>query len=228
MPAARNPAPTPLTEPLPPADRTMAEHAAALRACRLCPGVQPPPVVQPVAETPIYMMGQAPGPREREQNRPFTYTAGTTLFRWFAAVGVEEAVFRERVFMGAVVRCFPGKLERGGDRAPARQEIANCSRHWRMEFSLLRPRLLLLVGRHAMEQFLPKAPLDERVGRVLPVAVGGLHLEALPLPHPSGLSRWRQTPEGKARLHEALQALAAHPVWREVFPHTHPPAAETP
>ncbi len=205
------------------------QHLEQLQACRRCPDVHPPPVVGAVAGAAIMLIGQAPGPREMESGRPFVFTAGGTLFKWIASIGVEEDIFRQRVHMGAVIRCFPGKLPSGqGDRKPSRSEVDNCRGHYLAELRLLRPGMLLLVGKLAIEQFIPHRRLDEVVGRFFPLQIEPLHVETLqieghpltafPLPHPSGLSRWIQAEAGKALLTEALQEIAAHPVWREVFP----------
>ena len=74
------------------------------------PVVHGPPIVSRVL-----LIGQAPGPREGSFGRPFAWTAGKTLFRWFEeATGMNEETFRERIYMAAVVRCFPGKTAAGG------------------------------------------------------------------------------------------------------------------
>ena len=66
--------------------------------------------------SPVMLIGQAPGAHEGPAGRPFAWTAGKTLFRWFGEVGISEAEFRERVYMAAVCRCFPGKGAKGGGR----------------------------------------------------------------------------------------------------------------
>jgi uracil-DNA glycosylase len=201
-------------------------YLEALRACRLCPGVQPPPVLGAVRGARIVLLGQAPGPRERESGRPFVWTAGTTLFRWLASIGAEEEAFRARVHMAAVIRCFPGKNARGqGDRAPSRGEIANCRRHWQAELLRLRPALVLPVGRLAIAEFVPHRKLDEVIGRSYPVEPCGHACTVIPLPHPSGLSAWHKTEPGKTLLAHALERIAAQPVWRETFPARARPAS---
>jgi uracil-DNA glycosylase len=166
----------------------------------------------------IYLMGQAPGPREREVGRPFAWTAGTTLFRWFASIGADEARFRERVYMAAVIRCFPGKLAgKTGDRKPAPAEVENCRPHAGAELTLLRPRLVLAVGRLAIEQFVPCPRLEDVVGQVFPLERGAHAFDLIPLPHPSGLSRWPKVEPGKSLLPLALERVGAHPAWRDTF-----------
>ena len=194
-------------------------HLEALKACRACPEVEPPPVAVGVAGARIMLMGQAPGPKERDTGRPFVFTAGTTLFRWFSRIGVDEESFRERVHMSAMIRCFPGKLPgRQGDRKPSRKEMELCETHWGAEMRMLRPDLVLLVGKLAIERFIPHRLLDDVVGRTFTVEREGFGFTAVPLPHPSGLNRWIQTDHGKALLGEALNLIAAHPAWHSTFP----------
>ena len=197
-------------------------HLETLRGCRRCPRVFAPPVVGAVTDASILLIGQAPGPKEREVGYPFAWTAGTTLFRWFASIGVNEARFREKVYMGAVIRCFPGKLpDKQGDRKPSRLEMENCSIHHRTEMRLLRPSLVILVGKMAIETLIPHRRLDEVVGLAFAMEEEGHPYTAIPLPHPSGLSRWIQKPEGKALVAQALELIAAQPAWEDAFGRNH-------
>ena len=197
-------------------------HLETLRACRRCPRVFAPPVVGAVTDASILLIGQAPGPREREAGYPFAWTAGTTLFRWFASIGVNEARFREKVYMGAVIRCFPGKLpDKQGDRKPSRLEMENCSIHHRTEMRLLRPSLVILVGKMASETLIPHRRLAEVVGLAFAMEEEGHPYTAIPLPHPSGLSRWIQKPEGKALVAQALELIAGQPAWEDAFGRNH-------
>jgi uracil-DNA glycosylase len=175
------------------------------------------PVVvgNPVA-SPVLLVGQAPGEKEGPAGKPFAWTAGKTLFRWFEQIGLSEAAFRQRVYMAAVCRCFPGKKPQGGDRVPSREEIA-CCRHWlEEEIQLLRPRLILPVGKLAITQFIPLGKLDSVIGQVHRVHLDGLTSDLIPLPHPSGASTWHRTEPGKQLLHSALELIERHPAWREV------------
>jgi len=160
----------------------------------------------------ILLVGQAPGDKEPKLGRPFAWTAGKTLFKWFhAALGWSEDEVRDRIYFAAVCRCFPGKRPEGGDRVPAPDEIAACSGWLRREFALLRPALVLPVGKLAISQFLPPAPLNDTIGRSLRVAYDGQGVDCIPLPHPSGASPWHRMEPGKTLLHRALALVAAHP-----------------
>lgn len=164
--------------------------------------------------SPILLVGQAPGDKEGPLGRPFAWTAGKTLFKWFDGIGLDEDAFRARVYMAAVCRCFPGKNPKGGDRVPDKDEIVRCRAWLDAELNLLRPQLVIPVGKLAISQFMPVAKLTEVIGRIFPISHQGHALDLLPLPHPSGASTWHRTEPGKQLLFDALALLEGHPAWR--------------
>lgn len=168
--------------------------------------VAPPPVASRVM-----LLGQAPGPHEERLGRPFAYTAGKTLFGWMGELGFDEAGFRSAVYIAAVCRCFPGKAKGGGDRVPDLEEIATCAGWLEREVEILRPELLIPVGKLAISQVLPPLPLVETVGRVHKIRFHGRKMDAIPLPHPSGVSVWPKIEPGRSLLRTALDLLAGHP-----------------
>ena len=174
-----------------------------------------PPVHGEPVISPVLLIGQAPGPKEVQVRRPFAWTAGKTLFRWFAGIGLTEEQFRSRIYMAAVCRCFPGKGAAGGDRVPGREEIANCSPWLEAEFRLLKPRLVIPTGKLAIGLFLPANRLDAVVGRRHRVTLAGHDFDLVPLPHPSGASVWHRGEPGRTLLHRALKIIARHPAWRD-------------
>lgn len=186
-----------------------AAHLDALFACRACPGVAGHPVTGFVENARVMLVGQAPGPREQEQRRPFAYTAGQRLFAWFAEhLGIAEPDFRARVHIGAVIRCFPGRDPKaGGDRVPDAAEIANCARHLDREIALLRPELIIAVGTLASRQLLGIAELKHAVGRIHQITRAAHTVDVIVLPHPSGRSTWTNKPENKALLLESLRLI---------------------
>jgi uracil-DNA glycosylase len=137
------------------------------------------------------LVGQAPGQVEAEGGKPFAGRAGRTLFRWFERAGVDEATVRDHVYIAAITRCYPGPSPSGrGDRVPSREEQDRCSVWLNDELKIIRPEVIIPVGRLAITRFLPDRPLDEIIGRSHDVEhVGGKSL-AIPLPHPSGASSW--------------------------------------
>jgi uracil-DNA glycosylase len=174
--------------------------------------------------SPVMLIGQAPGTKEIEQGRPFCWTAGKTLFRWLASIGLDEPDVRSRVLMSAVCRCFPGKNPKGGDRVPTPAEVTDCAPWWRRELALCRPRLIIPVGKLAIAQFpesLPGSRLDALVGRSWSYrGVDGFEAELIPLPHPSGASTWFKMEPGKTLLPTALALIADHPAWHSLVAST--------
>ena len=61
-------------------------------------------------DSPVMLIGQAPGDKEGPLGKPFAWTAGKTMFKWFSSIGIEEEHFRNNIYMAAVCRCFPGFL----------------------------------------------------------------------------------------------------------------------
>jgi uracil-DNA glycosylase len=175
-----------------------------------------PAVVCGPIVSPILLVGQAPGDKEPALGRPFAWTAGKQLFKWFAPLGLGESEFRERIYMAAVCRCFPGKHPKGGDRVPSDPEITACRPWLEREIALLVPQLIIPVGRLAIEQFLPPRPLVEQIGSARSVKRGRREIDLIALPHPSGASTWPRSEPGKTLTAAALQLIAAHPAWRAV------------
>ena len=195
--------------------RRLEQHVAALRACRLCPAMQSAPVTGAAVASRVMLVGQAPGDKEPALQRPFAWTAGRAMFKWFEeACGIDEAGFRSRIYMTAVCRCFPGKKPRGGDRVPNPEEIANCTRWLQAETTLLKPALVIPVGKLAIAQFMPYRGLEAHVGRQMCCTYAGHAFDAIPLPHPSGASPWPRVEPGKTLLRTAMRLIAAHPAWR--------------
>ena len=183
----------------------LAELQAACRACTVCrdEGVLPVagPAFEGTASARLVLVGQAPGPVEHELRRPFMGRAGRELWRWMARAGfASEDEFRRLVYLTALARCFPGRLPSGaGDRRPPPRAIENCSRWLSAELALLQPVAILAVGQMAITRFLGPGALSDRVGRSF-----GSAPAVVPLPHPSGQSRWLNEPANRERLESAL------------------------
>ena len=189
-----------------------------IHACHLCVDGGYLPAASPVVSGRItdrmMLIGQAPGITEVEARRPFHGRAGRELFRWLASVHISEGEFRENVYMTSITKCYPGRARSGsGDRRPSAAEIGLCRPYLERQLQLVKPQSVLLVGTLAIERFLPKAALTavighrfEREGMIL-----------VPLPHPSGASRWLNQAENKARLQQALEHVS-HEWQRMVAP----------
>ena len=154
---------------------------------------------------PFFMVGQAPGPAERLTRRPFSGRAGKELDRWMLRAGFRDPEeFRKLTYIAALMRCFPGRNRQNtGDLKPPPAGISNCS-HWLdAELRMLKPRVVILVGQMAIERFLGAGLLEDRVGKQF-----GDRPVMVPLPHPSGQSRWLNAPANRERLAKALALIS--------------------
>ena len=194
-----------------PKEIKLARHVAQLLRCRRCPRMQSTPISGGAIVSDVMVIGQAPGPREPVLQRPFAHTAGKTLFRWFEEFcGMNEAAVRSKIYFAAVCRCFPGKNSGGTDRVPSPDEIRNCSSWMAHEIEILRPCLIIPVGRLAITQFIDCAKLEKVIGRKFCIERAGHHFDVIPLPHPSGASPWHKVAPGKELLGRALKLIARH------------------
>ncbi len=195
-----------------PGQTKLDDHVARLVQCRRCPCMLPPPVSGGAVLSKVILVGQAPGVREPVLGRPFAWTAGKTLFRWMEEFcGLNEASFRSLVYFAAVCRCFPGKAPGGSDRVPAPDEIRNCSSWMNDEFQILRPRLVIPVGKLAIAQFMAFDKLDQVISRKFVLDQNGVKFDFIPLPHPSGASPWPRVSPGRELTINALKLIGRHP-----------------
>ena len=117
---------------------------------------------------------------------------------------MDEDEFYATFYCASVTRCYPGKSSSGsGDRTPAPREQELCAfwREW--ELRLIRPELILAVGGLSARRLLGIANLGESIGRRYELDGA----TAIPLPRPSGTSRWLNDPANRARLAEALDVV---------------------
>lgn len=185
-----------------------------LRACTRCPKMIRPAVSGGAVMSKVMSVGQAPGTKEPIVGRPFAWTAGKTLFGWFEKTcGWTESDFRENVYMAAVARCFPGKTKQGGDRVPDPTEVAACGDWLEAEMEILKPALVLPIGKLAIEQFLEFEKLTDVIGKQFTVTKYNHTFDVVPLPHPSGASPWHRVEPGKTLLTKALRMITRHPAW---------------
>jgi uracil-DNA glycosylase len=192
-----------------------------IRRCTLCVAAGQIATAHPIlrgnAAARIMVIGQAPGGEAAERPLPYSSATGRTLRGWLARAGFPDDAFHDadRFYLTSLTNCFPGKAKSGGgDRAPSRREIALCSTHLERELRLVGPELILALGRLSIEAMLVSCrglPLADVVGTPRPVElpylteVGTL---VLPLPHPSGVSRWLNHPDHRARVDAGLAWLA--------------------
>lgn len=188
---------------------TLLAHQLACRACHVCVDDGIIPEANPTFEgrwgAPFMLVGQAPGPTERVSRRPFSGRAGKELDRWMLRAGfASPEEFRRLTYIAALMRCFPGRNAKGtGDLRPPPSGIANCARWLDAELRSLKPTVLIPVGQMAINRFLGAGSLEARIGNRF-----GERPVVVPLPHPSGTSRWLNDPANRERLSAALALIS--------------------
>jgi uracil-DNA glycosylase len=185
-------------------------HADIL-ACRRCEAAGYIAAAHPIrhpwtARQRTMIVGQAPGAQTEAKRYHFAGPGGIVLGKWLARAGYDPQHWREQCYITSMTRCFPGKALRGGkgDRKPSPAELALCRPFLEAELRLVQPTVVLAIGGMAIEHFIGKGSLDRLVGTVAEVD-GRL---VLPLPHPSGVSRWLNDPAHQRLVDVALEQLA--------------------
>jgi len=120
-----------------------------IRGCTACPlhrtRTQAVPGYGPVGAR-IMAVGEAPGETEDREGKPFVGAAGQLLTRLLETVGLD----RRDIYITNIVKCRPP-----GNRDPEASEVEACSHYLDEQIELLRPELILVLGRHALARMLP-------------------------------------------------------------------------
>ena len=183
-----------------------------LGSCRLCLEagyeIYPRAIYSGTLGAKMMIIGQAPGITEKEAGRPFNAGSGTRLFQWLAGAGIDEDWFRSTQYMTSVTKCYPGRSANGsGDRVPSKIEQSLCRPYLDQEIDLVDPSLIIPVGKLAIGLFYPLSqPLKQVIGTQKQVHERWI----IPLPHPSGASRWHQIEAHRALIRDAVQLIQDH------------------
>jgi uracil-DNA glycosylase len=178
-PAVRAPAPAPLpvaarATAAPPVQRSPAEPAtgvalmewtqlaqavAECRACGLCASRHTTVFGVGDLQPDWMIVGEAPGEQEDLQGEPFVGQAGKLLDNMLRALGVERT---RKVYIANVLKCRPP-----GNRNPEPDEVAQCEPFLRRQVELLQPKIIVAMGRFAVQSLLGSAePIGKLRGRV--------------------------------------------------------------
>ena len=128
----------------------------------------------------LFFVGEAPGATEDREGIPFVGASGRLLDSMLESAGVS----REDVFIGNVVRCRPPE-----NRNPKGYEIRACAGWLAEQIRLLRPQLVVSLGRFALQHFIPKGKITQLQGTVQEVEYGSARLRLVPLLHPAAVLR---------------------------------------
>jgi uracil-DNA glycosylase family 4 len=198
------------------ANRALAAFQRRMPACTRCVAAgyiaEAHPVFHGYAHQRVMIVGQAPGARAHETGVPWSGHSGEILRGWLDRAGFPPEAWRETWYLTSLTKCFPGKAAQGkGDRAPSPAEIALCGDHLATELALVRPEFVVTLGKLAASRLIPGAgrmPLADLVGATFAVDLGHGPATVVPLPHPSGVSRWLNDPAHRERVGVGLARLA--------------------
>ena len=121
----------------------------------------------------VLLVGEGPGAREDATGRPFVGPAGQLLTELLLAIGWE----REDVFITNIVKCRPP-----GNRDPEPDEAAACAGYLERQERALDPAVVVTLGRHSLQRYLPGARIGAVHGR-LRRSYNGQHV--FPMYHPA-------------------------------------------
>lgn len=141
----------PTIRAMPATTEELLELHGRIRACTACPlhisRTQAVPGYGPV-EARIMAVGEAPGETEDREGKPFVGAAGKLLTQLLEGVGLN----RRDIYISNVIKCRPP-----GNRDPEQPEVEACSHFLDEQIDLLRPDVILVLGRHALHRLLPGA-----------------------------------------------------------------------
>ncbi len=197
-------------------DSLLADYQRQMTICRRCVTAgylkEANPVFHGFATQRVMIIGQAPGVRAHATGVPWSGRSGEILRSWLERAGFPPEQWRETWYLTSLTKCFPGKATQGkGDRAPSGAEIALCADHLQMELQLVRPEVIVTLGKLAASRVIPGAnrqSLATLVGSLAQVDLPHGSTTVVPLPHPSGVSRWLNDLANRARVDEGLALLA--------------------
>src|SRR6266540_4879734 len=193
----------------------LSQLLARVSVCRACQAAgyleEARPITSVARDARVIVIGQAPGPVTHREGIHFAGPAGRTLAGWLEAAGFEPGdahkwPYLSAAWLSSLTRCFPGPSASGnGDRAPSRREVDLCRPFLEEEMAAVDPDIIILVGAMAVRRFLGNVALDDVVGKRFEADGRAV----FPFPHSSGVSRWGNSAENKAKIADAVALLRA-------------------
>ena len=125
---------------------SLARQVSGCRDCRLCETRTQTVLERGNRQAPLMLIGEGPGEQEDRQGRPFVGPAGKLLDAMLTATGWSP---EQDVYVCNVVKCRPP-----GNRNPQPDEMAACQAYLQAQIRLVRPRLIVALGRVAAQSLL--------------------------------------------------------------------------
>lgn len=204
--AAPRPAPRPAAPPPPPAPpepapvtfKTLKEISTAVNTCTQCPLHASRNKAVPGEGNPdhpdILFISEAPGAEEDAIGRPFVGKAGDLMTKMIGAMGYT----RDQIYIANIVKCRPP-----GNRIPLPEEMTACAGYLRAQVELLQPKIIVALGKMAVEGLLNKKVAITRFRGTWCTYQG---IDVMPTLHPAYLLR---SPGKKREAWDDLQAVMA-------------------
>ncbi len=157
--------------------RGLASEIRACMACALHRSARQAVPGEGSGESGVFFLGEAPGYNEDVQGRPFVGAAGQLLDELLAGIGLD----RSKVFITNVVRHRPPE-----NRDPLPDEVGACDVWLKRHLEILRPKVIVTLGRHAMYKFFPAESISRVHGKLRKTPEG---LVIFPMFHPAAALR---------------------------------------
>ena len=157
------------------------EKLYACDNCTLCNQVKNKVFGEGKLDSPIILVGEAPGKNEDEQGRPFVGYAGKLLDELL----IKNGLTREKIFITNIIRCRPPK-----NRKPKENEVEACSSHLDELMNIIQPKVIAPMGNSAIRYFLKKINQEQKVigeihGKKLSFNLSYGEIILFPLYHPA-------------------------------------------
>jgi DNA polymerase len=173
-----------------------------INCCHRCPLYQTAKHAVPGEGDPntkIVFVGEAPGRVEDETGKPFVGRAGKLLDSLLASINLP----RKSVFITSVIKHRPPK-----NRQPKSSEIKKCSYWLEDQLSIIKPKIIITLGRFGLEYFLPKKKISQIHGTIQKIVIKGKKILIFPVYHPAaGLRSTRNKKKLFADFQKLRQAL---------------------
>lgn len=184
------------------------ELSAEIDACRVCAVLTPkfvkPPSMNRGGKAKLMIIGQGPGNQEVTVGKPFAGPSGKALDKWLIAMGESAEAPRKHTYLTSAIKCV-------GDDASYIKMVANCRHFLVAQIIAVKPFAIITLGAKAFYGLgISSISYNQSLCKVFHTSdlslinEWGFHTLFLPLPHPSGLNRWHNTPGNKDKLNKAL------------------------
>jgi DNA polymerase len=128
----------------------------------------------------IFFIGEAPGKKEDELGIPFVGSSGKILDKLLTSVKIK----REDVYLTNICKCRPPE-----NRDPLEEEIIKCWPWLEKQIAIIKPKIIVTLGKFALNSFLPTAKISEMHGKIIEIN----NLKIFPLHHPAAARINRKT-----------------------------------